>query len=211
MTATGQPVPELAQDLGINETTLASGVSRAKRAREGHTGGQRPSTASRTPSPATPCTWVSRACLPTLRRRRVPRARRRSHRRADGKRSTASATTTAQETLPQDHRRIHAKPALTPTRNITTPQPAHGSTTNRCNGVTEFSRMLWQHMPPPRDRIASLVERCRSGCPGGPGQATGVPEQTTDLPDGQRDRIAAAGRMQRIGKPVGAGAGEPGS
>jgi transposase len=32
VTETGKPVPEVAQDLGINETTLASWVSRAKRA-----------------------------------------------------------------------------------------------------------------------------------------------------------------------------------
>ncbi|MEV3929906.1 MULTISPECIES: transposase [unclassified Streptomyces] len=32
---TGKPVPEVAQDLGINETTLASWVSRAKRAGSG--------------------------------------------------------------------------------------------------------------------------------------------------------------------------------
>ncbi|MFD0502180.1 transposase [Streptomyces chiangmaiensis] len=32
VTETGKPVPEVAKDLGINETTLASWVSRAKRA-----------------------------------------------------------------------------------------------------------------------------------------------------------------------------------
>ncbi|WP_329433295.1 transposase [Streptomyces sp. NBC_01280] len=32
MTESGKPVPEVAKDLGINETTLASSVSRAKRA-----------------------------------------------------------------------------------------------------------------------------------------------------------------------------------
>jgi transposase len=32
VTETGKPIPEVAQDLGINETTLASWVSRAKRA-----------------------------------------------------------------------------------------------------------------------------------------------------------------------------------
>ncbi|MEU1176836.1 transposase [Streptomyces sp. NPDC005820] len=32
MTETGKPVPEVAEDLGINETALASWVSRAKRA-----------------------------------------------------------------------------------------------------------------------------------------------------------------------------------
>lgn len=32
VTETGKPVPEVAEDLGINETTLASWVSRAKRA-----------------------------------------------------------------------------------------------------------------------------------------------------------------------------------
>ncbi|MFD8982823.1 hypothetical protein [Streptomyces sp. NPDC059564] len=32
---TGKPVPEVAQDLGVNETTLASRVSRAKRAGNG--------------------------------------------------------------------------------------------------------------------------------------------------------------------------------
>ncbi|WP_274912544.1 transposase [Streptomyces sp. WZ-12] len=36
MTESGKPVPEVAKDLGINETTLASWVSRAKRA-EKHT------------------------------------------------------------------------------------------------------------------------------------------------------------------------------
>jgi transposase len=35
VTETGKPVPEVAQDLGINETTLASWVSRAKRAGNG--------------------------------------------------------------------------------------------------------------------------------------------------------------------------------
>lgn len=34
MTETGKPVPEVAEDLGINETTLASWVSRAKRAQK---------------------------------------------------------------------------------------------------------------------------------------------------------------------------------
>jgi transposase len=32
VTEIGKPVGQVAQDLGINETTLASGVSRAKRA-----------------------------------------------------------------------------------------------------------------------------------------------------------------------------------
>ncbi|MFG2596872.1 transposase [Streptomyces sp. NPDC048462] len=35
VTETGKPIPEVAQDLGINETTLASWVSRAKRAGNG--------------------------------------------------------------------------------------------------------------------------------------------------------------------------------
>uniref|UniRef100_A0AAU2VLB0 Transposase n=1 Tax=Streptomyces sp. NBC_00008 TaxID=2903610 RepID=A0AAU2VLB0_9ACTN len=35
VTETGKPIPEVAQDLGINETTLASWVSRAKRASNG--------------------------------------------------------------------------------------------------------------------------------------------------------------------------------
>lgn len=35
VTETGKPVSEVAQDLGINETTLASWVSRAKRAGNG--------------------------------------------------------------------------------------------------------------------------------------------------------------------------------
>ncbi|MFF1459643.1 transposase [Streptomyces sp. NPDC058330] len=35
VTETGKPIPEVAQDLGINETTLASWVSRAKLAGNG--------------------------------------------------------------------------------------------------------------------------------------------------------------------------------
>jgi transposase len=35
VTGTGKPVPEVAQDLGINETTSASWVSRAKRVGNG--------------------------------------------------------------------------------------------------------------------------------------------------------------------------------
>lgn len=38
VTETGKPIAEVAQDLGINETTLASWVSRAKRAGNGGRG-----------------------------------------------------------------------------------------------------------------------------------------------------------------------------
>jgi transposase len=40
VTETGKPIGEVADDLGINETTLASRVSRAKRAEQGRPAGE---------------------------------------------------------------------------------------------------------------------------------------------------------------------------